>query len=122
MGHSSEFLGHPTSNPTSNPTPIVPTKVLRLWALEYFGTYLGYLLTNPMSQHSDTFPASPSWIPDIPHHRLLRNWYCFFLETLGISHASQMNLFESYQNHSQVRNKLTILTFTELLQPKINPN
>ncbi len=23
-GHSSEFLGHPTSNPTSNPTPSNP--------------------------------------------------------------------------------------------------
>jgi hypothetical protein len=28
-----EFLGHPTSNPTSNPTPILPKKLLRLWAL-----------------------------------------------------------------------------------------
>jgi hypothetical protein len=27
--------------------------------LEYFGTYLEYLPTNPMSQHSDTFPAHP---------------------------------------------------------------
>ncbi len=41
--------------------------------LEYFGTYLGYLPTNLMSHHSDTFPANPSWIPDIPHHRLLQN-------------------------------------------------
>ncbi len=41
--------------------------------LEYFSTYLGYLPTNPMSQHSDTFPANPSWIPDIPRHCLLRN-------------------------------------------------
>jgi hypothetical protein len=31
--HSSEFLGHPISNPTSNPTPILPKKLLRLWAL-----------------------------------------------------------------------------------------
>jgi hypothetical protein len=32
-GHSLEFLGHPTSNPTSNPTPILPKKLLSLWAL-----------------------------------------------------------------------------------------
>ncbi len=41
--------------------------------LEYFCTYLGYYPTNPMSQHSDTFPANLSWIPDIPWHRLLQN-------------------------------------------------
>ncbi len=41
--------------------------------LEYFSIYLGYLPTKPMSQHSDTFPANPSWIPDIPRHCLLRN-------------------------------------------------
>ncbi len=32
-GHSLEFLGHPTSNHTLNPTPILPKKLLRLWAL-----------------------------------------------------------------------------------------
>ncbi len=31
-GHSVELLGHPTSNPTSYPTPILPKKLLRLWA------------------------------------------------------------------------------------------
>ncbi len=31
--------------------------------LEYFGTYLGYLSTNHMSQHSDTFPANPTLNP-----------------------------------------------------------
>ncbi len=31
--------------------------------LEYFGTYLGYLSTNPMSQHSDTLPANPRLNP-----------------------------------------------------------
>jgi hypothetical protein len=41
--------------------------------LEYFGTYLGYLSTNCMSQHSATFPANPTWIPDIPHHCLPQN-------------------------------------------------
>jgi hypothetical protein len=60
---------------------------LRDTYLEYFGTYLGYLLTNPTSQHSDTSPANSSWIPDIPRHHLLWNQYRFFLETLRISHA-----------------------------------
>jgi hypothetical protein len=32
--------------------------------VEYFGTYIGYLPTNPMSHHSDTSPTNPSWIPD----------------------------------------------------------
>ncbi len=41
--------------------------------LEYFDTYLGHLPTSPTSQHSDTFPANPSWIPDIPQHHVLRN-------------------------------------------------
>ncbi len=31
--------------------------------LEYFGTYLGYLSTNHISQHSDTFPANPTLNP-----------------------------------------------------------
>ncbi len=41
--------------------------------LKYFGTYLGYLPSNPISQHSDTFPANPSWIPYTPRHCLLQN-------------------------------------------------
>jgi hypothetical protein len=71
----------------------------RAAGVEYFGTYLEYLPTDPRSQHSDTFPANPSWIPDIPQHHLLQNKYCFFLETPRISHASQLRLFKSYQNH-----------------------
>ena len=41
--------------------------------LEYFGTFLEFLPNNPRLQHSDKFPANPSWIPDIPRHHLSRN-------------------------------------------------
>ncbi len=45
--------------------------------IEYFGTYLRYLPTNPTSHRCDNIPANPSWIPDIPlgfaPHHLQRN-------------------------------------------------
>ena len=33
--------------------------------IRYFGTYLRYLPTSPMSHHCDNIPANPSWITDI---------------------------------------------------------
>jgi hypothetical protein len=63
----------PASLPSPSPTSLPSPSLAHVTYSEYFGTYLGYLPTNPMSHHSDTFPANPSWIPDIPHHRLLRN-------------------------------------------------
>ena len=36
--------------------------------IEYFGTYLRYLPTNPTSHRCDNIPANPSWIPDISRY------------------------------------------------------
>ena len=34
----------------------------------YFGTYLQYLPTNPMSRLCDNIPANPSWITDVSRY------------------------------------------------------
>ena len=46
----------------------------RVWCtvtkIEYFGTYLRYVPTNPTSRHCDNIPANPSWIIDISRYHL----------------------------------------------------
>ena len=39
------------------------TKVRECYKIEYFGTYIRYLPTNPTSPHCDTFPTNPRSIP-----------------------------------------------------------
>ncbi len=70
--------------------------------LEYFGTYLGYLSTNHMSQHSDTFPVNPTLNPRHSTSSLTAELVLFllrnsYLDTLRISLASRSHLFESCQ-------------------------
>ncbi len=72
--------------PTNFPYPLFLTKPWRVTKIEYFGTYLRYLSTNPMSPHCDNFPTNPrsypvgSQIPVTPN--MIAELVCFFPETL----------------------------------------
>ncbi len=63
----------------------LPRKANTVTKIEYFGTYLRYLPTNPMSPHCDNFPANPRSHPvgsQIPVTPNIAELVCFFPETL----------------------------------------
>ena len=70
--------------------------------IEYFGTYLSYLPTNLISSHCDTFQLITDQSQlDLRYSTTpyVAELVCFFLETLRISLASQLLLFDMIEHH-----------------------